>query len=87
MLNLVKKWLRLRAEQDTFDDELNGLIDACKADLQRRGVIRIEDGNALIRQAVKLYCKANFGFSADAERFSNAYNDLANSLALSGDFT
>lgn len=86
MLDLVKKWLRLRTDQDAFDDELTGLIDACKIDLQRRGVVNNDDQNALVQQAIKLYCKAYFGFSNDAERYAAAYDKLADSLALCGDF-
>ena len=86
MLDLVKKWLRLRADQNAFDDELTGLIAACKIDLSRRGVVNTDDQNALIQQAIKLYCKAYFGFSKDAERYVTAYEKLADSLALCGDF-
>lgn len=41
----------------------------------------------LIKQAVKLYCKGNFGYGGDdAERFQKSYESLANSLSLCGDY-
>ena len=86
MLDLVKKWLRLQADQHDFDDEVQGLINACLLDLSRRGVRNANEDDALIQQAVKLYSKANFGYSTDQERYRAAYDALANSLALCGDY-
>lgn len=86
MLELVKKWMRLRPDQNAFDEELTGLINACEIDLRRRGVVNTDEQNALVQQAIKLYCKAYFGFSKDAERYAAAYDKLADSLALCGDF-
>ena len=86
MLDLVKQWLRIRSDNTAFDAELRGLIDACKQDLRRRGV-KAADNDPLIKQAVKLYCKANFGYGgSDAERFQKSYESLANSLSLCGDY-
>lgn len=75
--------VRLRIKSTTFDEaELNPLINACKGDLERVG-IAVQDDNPLIRQSIVLYCKANFGFSEDAERFQRSYEALRDSIALS----
>jgi hypothetical protein len=61
-------WLRIRSDNTAFDAELQGLIDAAKQDLRRRG-IKAADNDPLIKQAVKMYCKANFGYGgSDAEQ-------------------
>lgn len=86
MLESVKKWLRLQQTPTTFDDELKGLIAAAKKDLDRRGVRKVDETDPLIQQAIKLYCKAHFGYSADQERYQRAYDAHADGLALCGDY-
>ena len=77
---------RLRLKSTAFDSaEVQPLIDACKADLARAGVAT-DESNPLMRQAVVLYCKANFGYSDDSERYQKAYEGLRDSMALSGDY-
>ena len=62
------------------------MIDAAKQDLRRRG-IKAADNDPLIKQAVKMYCKANFGYGgSDAERYQKSYESLAVSLSLCGDY-
>lgn len=87
MLDFAKKCLRIRRDNTAFDDEVADLIAACKADLRKHGVVKISESDPLIKQAVKLYCKGNFGYSGDdAERFQKSYESLANSLSLCGDY-
>ena len=85
LLEEIKTALRIKAA--VFDEgELGPLIEACKLDLRLSGVNQITEDDALVRQAVKLYAKANFGFSEDSGKFANAYEALKNSMALSGDY-
>lgn len=85
MLDYVKTALRVKTS--VFDVELQGLIDACKADLSMVGIRIPEGDDALIQRAVTLYCKAHFGFNVeDGERYMKAYDMLKMSLALAGDY-
>lgn len=95
MLNKVKNALRVKTS--AFDEEIEGLIDACKADLRLVGVNVPEDkapaegekpaaGDPLIERAVLLYAKANFGFNADSEKYQKAYDLLKCALSLAGDY-
>lgn len=78
--------VRLRLKSAVYDDaEIQPLIDACMRDMGRVGV-KANDTDPLTRQAVALYCKANFGFSNDSERYQRAYEALRDSMALSGDY-
>lgn len=94
-LDKVKDALRIKA--DIFNDEVQGLIDACKADLRLVGVnIPTENTSAeengdsaddpLILRAIILYAKANFGFHDDNERYRQAYDYLKCALSLAGDY-
>lgn len=95
MLDKVKNALRVKTA--AFDDEVQGLIDACKADLRLVGVNVPEDqppaegetpaaGDPLITRAIILYAKANFGYSDDSEKYRQAYDYLKCSLSLAGDY-
>lgn len=56
LLEKVKK--SLRRSHDKLDDDLQGEIDACMADLKVCGVVYAADDDPLIENAVKLYCRA-----------------------------
>lgn len=85
MLDKVKKILRIKS--DKLDDEILDLIEACKIDLSISGVKKIDETDALVIQAIKLYCKANFGLdNNDSEKYIKSYDMLKNSMALCGDY-
>lgn len=80
----AKLWLRIST--DAMDEEIGQTMDACLLDLHNAGVNAPQMTSPLVQQAVKLYCKAQFGYDDDSEKFSRAYEYLKNALALSGDF-
>ena len=84
MLDEVKQALRIKSA--AFDGELTQLIEAAKMDLVISGIKQPDDGDALIKRAVIVYCQANFGASADAERYQRSYELLKSHLALCGDY-
>ena len=85
MLEKVK--LALRIKSNKLDEEITDLIEACKIDLSLSGVKRIKDTDPLIQQAIKIYCKANFGLdNKDSEKYQKSYDMLKISLSLCGDY-
>ena len=84
LLAPVKLWLRISSNK--MDDELEQTIDACKLDLQNSGVKNLDSSDLLIQQAVKLYCKSQFGYDDSAWKFAEAYEHLKAALPLSGDY-
>lgn len=88
LLSSVKTALRVTA--NAFDGEIQDLIDAAKADLIVSGVSTSkvnDETDSLIRRAVTIYCKANFGWNnPDAERLQKSYEMLKNHLSLAGDY-
>jgi hypothetical protein len=95
VLNEVKAAVRVKS--DAFNDEIQGLISACKIDLRLAGVDISENqpsaggsspaaDDPLITQAVVFYAKANFGYNDDSEKYQKAYEHLKCALSLAGDY-
>ena len=85
MIDEIKLILRISKDTKTFDDEILGLVDACKVDMKLAGVTNVDLGNALVKQAIKIYCKAYFGSNPDSEKYKLSYEHIKKSLALAGD--
>ena len=81
--------ISLRIGTSTFDGEITDLISAAKADLKLSGVIasKILDADPLIKRAITVYVKANFGLMNDnSEKFQMSYDMLKSHLSLSVDY-
>ena len=76
----------VRVKSDIAEDEIADLVDSCKCELEIAGVYITREDDPLFKQAVKLYCKAHYGYDKDTEKFRAAYAALRDSMALSGDY-
>lgn len=79
---LPKCRMFVRQTNTDADEELIQTISACEADLFTGGVNDPDGDDPLVQQAVKLYCKANFGYDQDAEKYQKAYEHVKSALAL-----
>lgn len=87
MATLDDAKLALRISNTAYNTEIQGLIDACKIDLQQSGVLVVSETDALTKQAIVTYCKANFGLNnPDSEKLQQSYNMIKNHLSLSSDY-
>ena len=89
MLEIIKQALRVSGND--LDEEITDLIEAAKADLILSGVHKdnVEDDDPLIKRAITVYCKANFGYEDPklSERFQESYISLKHHLTLSSEYT
>jgi uncharacterized phage protein (predicted DNA packaging) len=89
MLSDIKDVLRVSG--DNLDSEILDLIGSARKDLILAGVLASKansDTDSLIKRAVSLFCKANFGWdNPEAERFENSYYNLKKHLLLSEEYT
>lgn len=89
MLQDVKDALRVSGND--LDIEIQDLIESAKADLILSGVNKdkIVNTDPLIKRAIIVYCKANFGYDDVnmAERFEQSYISLKHHLTLSTEYT
>src|SRR5690606_8674158 len=89
LLDDVKLALRISPGTAAYDDEVQDLIEAAKADLRLSGVdpAKLDELDPLIKRAIVTYCKANFGWdNPDADRLQRAYDLLKAHLTLSQDY-
>lgn len=81
----------LRISHTRYDREITDLIESARADLLLGGILvaKVKDENdALIRRAVTLYVKAEFGLdNSDAEKYRASYDMLKRHLMLSDEYT
>ncbi len=86
MLTDVKTALRIN--NTAYDIEVLDLIEAAKVDLHLSGVNKVIDADPLIRRAITIYAKANFGWNnPDSEKLQRSYDMLKCHLALSQEYT
>ena len=82
--------MALRLTHNALDGELVDLIAAAREDLILAGVSPAkasDDDDPLIRRAITVYAKANFGFdNADYEKLQTSYNSIKARLSLSQDY-
>ncbi|MGL5085316.1 MAG: head-tail connector protein [Clostridium sp.] len=85
MLDKVKQSLRIKS--NSLDTEVTDLIESAKLDLKISGVVKINEEDPLIQQAIKTYCKANFGLdNKDSEKYQKSYDMLKQHLSLCGEY-
>lgn len=88
MLQDIKDALRVNG--DDLNNEILDLIESAKADLILSGVNKdkVIDTDPLIKRAIIVYCKANFGYDDVnmAERFEQSYISLKHHLTLSTEY-
>ena len=83
LLDEVK--LSLRVKTDAFNEEIQSLIEAAKLDLYNAGINipeEPEEPDSLLKQAIKTYCRINFGNYEKAEDLRKAYNSLVIKLQV-----
>lgn len=78
--------LRISSTNEKITEEIEDCIAACKADLVNDGIKVVNETDALIVRAITLYCKAEFGFNNNADKFRQSYDTLKMRLALSGEY-
>lgn len=84
---LVKQCLSIVSNSTLKDGEIEMWINAGIADLKRQG-IKTDLENALIKSAIAMYVKSNFGNvdSKEKELSQKAYNLLCINLGSSSDY-
>lgn len=85
MLEKIKSSLRVKS--NSLNSEIQDLIYSAKLDLKISGVTNIDEEDPLIIQAIKIYCKANFGLdNKDSEKYQKSYDMLKQHLSLCGEY-
>lgn len=87
LIGLVKESLSIVSTSTTKDNEITLWIQAAIEDLSRAGVTAatVSTENWLVKGAIVMYCKANFGMCSLEEKklAQSTYSLLCNNLSLS----
>ena len=73
LIEELKRIVRVRTADAEL--ELQGLVEACKKELELAGIYG-DETDPLYRQAIRLYCKSLYGYDEDTERFQAAFGSL-----------
>ena len=84
---LAKVKLALRISTNTYDSELNDLIEAAKLDLGVAGVVVPQTIDALVSKAIITYCKMSFGLPEDYDRLKRSYDEQKAQLSNATGYT
>lgn len=83
---LVEELARIaRVSFEKGKQELEGLVESCRREMELAGIYG-DENDPTYRQAIRLYCKGNYGYDDNAERFIAAYEALRDTMALSGEY-
>ena len=85
MLDEVKTALRITTT--AYDDELTELIEAAQIDLNIAGVVVPDEIDPIVSQAIKTYCKCNFGQPDDYDRLKRSYDEQKAQLSMATGYT
>lgn len=89
LLSLAKQCLSIVSTATAKDTEIEMLIRAGIADLQRQGIDAAESGNDdLVNSAIIMFVKGNFGNTdiKEKELAQRTYSLLCNNLSLSSNY-
>lgn len=78
--------VRISSTSDKITEEIEDCIAACKADLANDGVKVIDERDALIKRAIKYYCRAEFNYNNKGEDFRKSYDTLKARLSMSKEY-
>lgn len=79
--------LALGVTVDAYDAEISDLIEAALLDLGIAGVTGYDEGDKLVLQAVKTYCRAHFRSPSDYDRLKAAYDEQKAQLMTATGYT
>ena len=82
----MRKAVRISNTSEAITDEINDTIEACKKDMESVGIINIDEKDALIVRAIKLYCRAEFNYSGVGEKYRESYELQKMSLCMDMDY-
>ena len=80
MLEKIK--LDLRVAHNEMDSDILDNIDAALSDMERAGVIKIDKTDTLTVRAVKHFCRWQYNFEGEGDRYRQMYENLVSAMSL-----
>lgn len=86
LIDTMRTAVRISSKAEAISEEIEGTIEACKLDLKAAGVVNIDESDALIVRAIRLYCRADFNYNGKGQEYREAYDLQKMSLSLDSDY-
>ena len=85
LLDKIRETLRITHNQ--LDSEIQDMIDACKNDMRISGIVKIDEEDPLVLQAIKTYCKREYESDMNKrDRYDLAYNCIIKHMGLTKEY-
>lgn len=83
----LEEWKKsLRFSHNKLDDEILLNAEACKKDMERVGITRVDEADPIIHKLIELYLKWQYNHMAEGDKFKLAYEEMRDGLSLCGDY-
>ena len=76
----------MRIRHTALDNDIRNNINAALQDMKMRGISVPKKEDSLVKKACELYCKGQYDYLGEGERFGHGYESLRDSMSLSGDY-
>ena len=76
----------LRISHNELDAQIGVIVAAAEQRLRMIGVKAIDEDEPVIKLAIQLYAQGYLNYQGDSDRYMQAFEALANALALCGDY-
>lgn len=86
IIDKIRDSLRISSKAEAITTDITDSIQACLMDLKAVGVVNVDQSDALIIRAIKLYCRADFDYNNQSEQFRKCYELQKMSLCLDSDY-
>lgn len=77
--------LSMRIKHDKLNPDIERNINICLLDLERAGV-NVHLDSALLDKACELYCKWQYDYMSQGERYEKQYQELRDAMSLCGKY-
>lgn len=76
----------MRIKHSALDKDIRKNIKSALQDMKMRGVAIPKKDDELVGKACELYCKGQYNYLGEGERYTQNYESLRDSMSLSGDY-
>jgi len=78
--------LSMGISSNDYDADITATIASAKQQMSMSGLKTIDDTDPLTALAIQMYCKSNYNFQGDSERWQKRFEQTINGMAKSTEY-